>query len=61
MKGIADFKSFALIDLNGKELISKELNSENETIITIAGLNVGQYVVLLRSADTIISKKIIKL
>ena len=61
MKGIADFKSFALIDLNGKELISKELNSENETIITIAGLNVGQYVVLLRSADAIISKKIIKL
>lgn len=60
MKGIADFKSFALIDLNGKELISKELNGENETNITIAGLNVGQYIVLLRSADTIISKKIIK-
>lgn len=61
MKGIANFQRVILVDLNGKELINKELNGENETNITIAGLNVGQYIVLLRSADAIISKKIIKL
>lgn len=61
MKGVAKYQQAILIDLNGKALITKELNKEDEISLSISSLGVGQYMVLLKSSTGVLSKKIIKL
>ncbi len=52
--------SYSLVDLNGRLVVSKVSNSENQTTLDIGALQSGIYILKIKSNTGIISKKIIK-